>query len=196
MPGTSPYMDGFFDIILSSNGTRVAKTTRLDYSSAFTLTLRSDGSVLIDTDAVASISGQAITPSSVTTSGDINVGGVIHLAPTAAVTVTSATPIDIGSPIEIPVDANVEIEMAISGRDVDSTDLVMLTRLVRIARMGSGTPAGVSGATIGVDDVSGDDSGVDLAGRFTATAYQPQIKGVAARNIRARLFVGAVKIYT
>jgi len=47
MPGTSPYLDGFFDLIVSRAGAAIAKTTRIDFASAFTVSLRGDGSISI-----------------------------------------------------------------------------------------------------------------------------------------------------
>lgn len=63
MPGTSPYLDGFFDVLVFNNGTKIAKGTTFDYSSAFTVTLRSDGTIAIDTSGLTDgVSTEATSP--------------------------------------------------------------------------------------------------------------------------------------
>lgn len=74
MPGQSPFLDAFFNVILSRDGTKIANTTRIDYSTAFTLTLRTDGTVAIDTNASV-VDGEAIAPSSIAVSGPISQSG-------------------------------------------------------------------------------------------------------------------------
>ncbi len=74
------YLDGLFSLVVSSNGAKVANASLVDFSSAFTVTLRTDGTLAINV-----ANGAGVTPASVVAalagaSGVVSIPGEFHAA--------------------------------------------------------------------------------------------------------------------
>lgn len=121
--------------------------------------------------------------------------------PSDPVTTTTTAPTDIGDPIEIPEGLDgvtlADIRITVAFFDASNGKTGTLRRALQIVRAGSDPPeAGDGGGLDPVDDVNAADTGVDLAVRFTATAVQFRVVGLAATTIRWRLFVRNACFYT